>query len=190
MHAAAHAFEIQWHIFSQLCILEYASCECHWSTPSAWFEHLGYQICHNLSLGLATKARGCKVGSQEKDPGVTSHALGSAKNVKDKPSHSQVNSHVGNWNPKWTPKSLECDCRGQNPLPWRIFYINGNLLKCRCLKWACIAHLDIWNISNVQKKGRESNWQLDSRPLKVKNQSNFLVFRQRVTYHWKDFDKG
>jgi hypothetical protein len=32
-------------------------------------------------------------------------------------SHSQVNSHVGSWNPKWTPKSLERNCRGQNPSP-------------------------------------------------------------------------
>ncbi len=36
-------------------------------------------FCRNLSLGLVIKARGCKVAGQEKDPGVTSHALGSAK---------------------------------------------------------------------------------------------------------------
>jgi len=27
------------------------------------------------------------------------------------------------------------------------------LLERRCLKWACIAHLDIWNTSYGQKKG-------------------------------------
>jgi hypothetical protein len=32
---------------------------------------------HNLSLGLATKARACKVAGQEGSPGVTSHAPGS-----------------------------------------------------------------------------------------------------------------
>jgi hypothetical protein len=36
-------------------------------------------------------------------------------------------------------------------------YINGKFLKCRCLKWARIAHLDIWNTSYGQKKARESN---------------------------------
>ncbi len=41
------------------------------------------QIYHNPNLGLATKARGCKVASQEEDPGVTSHVLGSAKSVKE-----------------------------------------------------------------------------------------------------------
>ncbi len=37
------------------------------------------EMCRNLSLGLVTKARGCKVTSQEKDLGVTSHALRSVK---------------------------------------------------------------------------------------------------------------
>jgi hypothetical protein len=64
------------------------------------------------------------------------------------------------------------------------------LLKCRCLKWACIAHLNISNTSYGQKKGRESNWQFDSWPLKVRNQCDFLACRQRATYFWKALDKG
>ncbi len=39
--------------------------------------------CRNLSLGLTTKARGCKVAGQEKDPGVTSYAPRSAKSVRE-----------------------------------------------------------------------------------------------------------
>jgi hypothetical protein len=31
-------------------------------------------------------------------------------------------------------------------------------LKRRYLKWACIAHLNIWNTSYGQKKGREPIW--------------------------------
>jgi hypothetical protein len=38
---------------------------------------------YNPSLGLATKARGCKVAGQKKDPGITSHAPGSAKSVRE-----------------------------------------------------------------------------------------------------------
>jgi len=57
-------------------------------------------------------------------------------------------------------------------------------------KMGHMTHLDIWNTSYGQKKGRESNWQFDSRPLKVKNHSDFLVHKWRVTYHWKDLDKG
>jgi hypothetical protein len=63
-------------------------------------------------------------------------------------------------------------------------------LKRKCLKWARMTHLDTLNTSYGQKKGRESNWQFDSRPLKVKNRPNFLVCRWRATYRWKDFDKG
>jgi hypothetical protein len=46
----------------------------------------------------------------------------------------------------WTPKSSE------NPLPWRVLYIIGKLLKRRFLKWACMTHLGIWNTSYGQKK--------------------------------------
>ncbi len=46
------------------------------------------------------------------------------------------------------------------------------------------------NISYGQKKGRESNWQFDSRPLKIENRPNFLACRQHATYRWKALDKG
>jgi hypothetical protein len=62
-------------------------------------------------------------------------------------------------------------------MDWRVFYISGKLLKRRCLKCACMTHLDIWNISYGQKKGWESNWQFDSQPLKVENRPNFLECR-------------
>ncbi len=146
--------------------------------------------CRNLSLGLAIKARCHKVAGQEGNSGVTSHAPGVQRVWGNEPSHSQVNSHVGSWSPEWIPESLERNFRGQNSLPWRILYIIGKLLKLRCLKWARIAHLDIWNTSYGQKKGRKSNWQFDSRPLKVRNQPNSLVWWVCVTYHWKALDKG
>jgi hypothetical protein len=37
-------------------------------------------------------------------------------------------------------------------------------------------YLNTWNISYSQKKGRESNWQFDSRSLKFKNHPNSLFF--------------
>jgi hypothetical protein len=87
-------------------------------------------------------------------------------------------------------QSLECNCRGQNPLHWKVLYINEKILKHRCLKWARMTHLDIWNTSYGQKKGRKSNWQFDSRPLKVGNWPDFLAFRWRATCRWKDVDEG
>jgi hypothetical protein len=46
-------------------------------------------------------------------------------------------------------------------MAYGILYIIKKLLKRRCLKWARIAHLDIWNTSYGQKNGQESNWQFD-----------------------------
>jgi hypothetical protein len=71
-----------------------------------------------------------------------------------------------------------------------VFYTIGKLLKRRCLKWVRITHLDIWNTSYGQKKGRESNWQFDSRPLKVGNRHDFFECRWRAIYHWKYFNEG
>jgi len=72
----------------------------------------------------------------------------------------------------------------------RIFYINGKLLELKYLKWARIAHFDIWNKSYGQKKGQESNWQFDSWLLKVGNRPNFHACRWRATYRWKALEKG
>ncbi len=38
-----------------------------------------FDLCRNPSLVLVTKARACKVTGQEGSPGVTSRALGNAK---------------------------------------------------------------------------------------------------------------
>jgi hypothetical protein len=81
--------------------------------------------------------------------------------------HSQ--SWKGIWEPFENREISELDCRGQNTSHWGAIYIIGKLWKCRCRKWARMGHLDICSTSYVRKKGRESNWQFDSRPLKVGN---------------------
>jgi hypothetical protein len=91
---------------------------------------------------------------------------------------------------RWTPKTLESDCRGQTLMDYGVLYINGKLLKRRCLKWARIAHLDIWNTSYGQKKGRESNYQFDSRPLKVGNRPLSDVRFGSSTRRWKALNKS
>jgi len=71
-----------------------------------------------------------------------------------------------------------------------VLYIIGKLLERRCLKWARIAHLDIWNVGNGQKKGRESNCYFDSRPQKVGNRPDLLSCRGCATYCWKALDES
>jgi hypothetical protein len=63
-------------------------------------------------------------------------------------------------------------------------------LKCICRKWPLIGHLDICSTSYGKKKGQESNWQFDSRPLKVKNRPNPSACRSTATHHWKALEKS
>jgi hypothetical protein len=89
-----------------------------------------------------------------------------------------------------TPKNSEDDCRGQNTSHWSVLYIIGKVLKCRCPKWSRMSHLDIYNPSYGQKKGRESNWQFDSRPLKVENQHAPNVRWGSAIRRWKALDES
>jgi len=91
----------------------------------------------------------------------------------------------GNLESSGTPEKSELDCRGQNTSPWGLLYTVGKVLKCRCPKWPCMSHLDICSLSYEQKKGRELNWQFDSRPLKVENQPDSDVCRKSATWRWK-----
>jgi len=89
-----------------------------------------------------------------------------------------------------TPKSSKSDFKGQNSIACGIVYIIEKLLECSCLKWARIAHLNIWNISYGQKKGQESNCQFDSRPKKVGSQPDLFGDRGHVTYRWKSLNES
>jgi hypothetical protein len=91
----------------------------------------------------------------------------------------------GNWESSKTPATSELNRRGKNTFPWGFFYTVGKVLKCRCPKWPRMSHLDICSPSYGQKKGRESNWQFDSRPLKVGNQPDSNVCRRSATWRWK-----
>jgi len=68
-----------------------------------------------------------------------------------------------------TPECSELDSKGKNTSHWTVLGVIGMVLKRKYRKCPCILNLDICSPSYGQKKGRESNWQFDSRPLKVKN---------------------
>jgi hypothetical protein len=91
---------------------------------------------------------------------------------------------------RWTLGTSESDCKRQTSMSYGVLYIIGKLLKRRCLKWARIAHLDIWNTSYGQKKGQESNCQFDSRQQKVGNRPDLLSCMGRARYRWKALDKS
>jgi len=113
--------------------------------------------CCNPSLGLVTKARACKVVGQERKESVREWTLTVPRDLPP--------WELESW---WTPRCSESDCKGQNPMDWRILYTIGKLLKLKYLKWARMTYLNIWNTSYGQKKTQKWNCQFDSQPLKVR----------------------
>jgi len=97
---------------------------------------------------------------------------------------------MGTWESSETPKTSEFNCRGQNTLPWGFLHVVEKLLKFRCQKWPRMSHLDIYSTSYGKKKGRKSNWQFDSRPLKVGNQPDPDVCRRIATHCWKALNES
>jgi hypothetical protein len=165
---------------------------------SPWSTLPPNQSCHNPNFWFATKAkallgcgpRGSPGVKARRSLGVTSQTPGSVRKCEG------VNPHI----PKVTPtlgdgvpvdsRSSESDLRGQNSMAYGVLYIIEKLLKRKCLKWARIVHLNIWNVSYGQKKGRESNYQFDSRPQKVGNRLNLLSCRGHATYRWKALNES
>jgi hypothetical protein len=96
----------------------------------------------------------------------------------------------GNLESSETPATSELDSRGQNTSPWGVLYTVEKALKCRCRKWTRMSHLDICSTSYGRKKGRESNWQFDSRPQKVGNRPDPNVYRWSATHRWKALEES
>jgi hypothetical protein len=96
---------------------------------------------------------------------------------------------VGDLESFGTPEYLQLNRKGQNTLHWGVLDFIGKVLKHRYRKWPRIGHLNICSPSYGQKKGWESNWQFDSRPLKVGNRPPKVRF-ECATWLWKDLNKG
>jgi hypothetical protein len=95
----------------------------------------------------------------------------------------------GNLESSGTPKNSELELKGQNTLHWGVLDVIEKVLKCRCLNWPCIGHLDIFSPSYGQKKGRESNSQFYSRPLKVRNRP-LLDVQWQWQWRWKSLKES
>jgi len=97
---------------------------------------------------------------------------------------------VGELESSGTPERLEFNSKAQNTSHWGVLTVIGKVLKRRYRKCPRIGHLDICNPSYGQKKGRESNWQFDSRPLKVRNRPLPDIRIESAIRRWKDLDEG
>jgi hypothetical protein len=104
----------------------------------------------------------------------------------------EVTTHTpknGTWESSGTPENSELNCKCQNTSHWDVLYTVGKVLKFRCPKWPRMSHLEICSTSYGRKKGRESNWQFDSRPLKVRNRPDPGVCKWSVTHRWKALEE-
>ncbi len=97
---------------------------------------------------------------------------------------------VGDLESSGTPECLEFDRKAQNYSHWGVLGVIEKVLKRRYRKWPRIGHFNICSPSYGQKKGRESNWQFDSRPLKVENRPLSDIRFESETRRWKDLDEG
>jgi hypothetical protein len=97
---------------------------------------------------------------------------------------------VGNLESSGTPECLGFDSKAQNTSHLGVFGVIEKVSKRRYRKWPCIGHLDICNPSYGQTKGRESNWQFDSWPLKVGNRPLPDLRDESAIRRWKDLDEG
>jgi hypothetical protein len=114
--------------------------------------------------------------------------------------HNPTLAKCGGWSPTLgkvgdlessaTPECSELDSKTQKTSHWGFIDVIGKILKRRYRKWPCIGHLDIFSPSYGQKKGRESNCQFDSRPLKVRNRCLPDIGFECATWRWKDLDEG
>jgi hypothetical protein len=97
---------------------------------------------------------------------------------------------VGYLKSSGTPACSELNKKAQTTSHWGVFKVIGKVLKRKYRKWPRIGHLDICSPGYGQEKGKESNWQFDSRPLKVGNRPHPDIRFECATWRWKDLDKG
>jgi len=196
-----HTYQKWNHIFLHMCNhTSFCTLEYIIATTTYWYE-LHFQLRNiqtfkcvaTLVLGLRPRQRELQGCRPRGSPGVTSHTPGSARKCegvwRSEHSHSKATPTLGDGLPV-DSRNFRERLQGSNLHGSCVLYIIGKLLERRCLKWARLAHLDIWNTSYGQKKGQESNCQFDSRPQKVGNRPLPDVRFGSATRRWKALDES
>jgi len=107
----------------------------------------GKSICHDPNLRLVTKIRAWKSAGQECNPGVTLILSEVQGNVREW-AHTLPNGFpFWELDSRWTLEFSKSDLKGENSLDWKVLYTIEKLLRCKCLKWAHMIHLNAYNTS-------------------------------------------
>jgi hypothetical protein len=80
--------------------------------------------------------------------------------------------------------------QGSKHLTLRRYLYHWKAIETLMSKMGSMSHLDICSTSYGKKKGRESNWQFDSQPLKVGNRPNLGACKWDAACHWKAIDES
>jgi hypothetical protein len=96
-------------------------------------------------------------------------------------------SHSRKWDlgVLWDYQKLRAQLQGSKHLALRRSLYRWKGLEVQMSKWPRMSHLDICSTSYGRKKGRKSNWQFDSRALKVGNRPDSGACRWSATHCWK-----
>ncbi len=140
-----------------------------WRSMVAWQAHFLYLLLKTvvtLALGLWPTqglTRVWKGASQEGNLEVTSHAPESVgengQSVREWTLTLPSELPLWELESQWTLESSKSNCRGQHPLDWGVPNIIEKLLERKCLKCACMTHLDTFNTSYGQRPiVKLSNW--------------------------------
>jgi len=96
---------------------------------------------------------------------------------------------VGKWSPLRLPKIQKMIWGVKSPHIGAFFISMERSWSVDAQNGLAMGHLDLCSPSYGQKKGRESNCQFDSRPLKVRNRPLPDVASRSVTWRWKALDE-
>jgi len=147
-----------------------------------------YIYCHNLSLGLTTKAKACKGVGQMWRSGATFQA----------PNNVGECERMNIYTPKWTPtlgvgvsmdsQIFKKQLQGSKPIRLRIFLYHWKSFGTQMSKMG--SHDPFGHSKDKLWPKKGLGVKCDSSPLKVDNSPNFLACRRNATYHWKALDEG
>jgi len=97
------------------------------------------------------------------------------------------NSHSRNWDLGVLRESwhFRVWLQGSKHLTLGCSLYHWKIIKVYMSKMGSHGHLDISSTCYGKKKGWESNWQFDFRPLKIRNRPNLGACRSSTIHHWK-----
>jgi hypothetical protein len=172
-------------------------CWVHWSWSSTSCILVKDKVSiATLALGSQLRQGLAKVRAESEAKSHFSCSWECRKLWGNEPTHSQVGSHFGNWNPTRLPNpqraisGVETHWIEKSFIPLKNLLYYWKSLETLMSKMGSHDPFEYLKHKLWPKKGWESNCQFDSWPQKVKDRLDFLACTWFATYLWKIIDKG